>query len=56
MVRTTRDIEILAHDWGFRVWDGYRPGEGRPVPPGDYVAEIQTRDGRIFGRTEVEIR
>jgi hypothetical protein len=50
LVRTSREVEIVAHGTGFRVWDGLRV-EGGSVPPGRYVVVLETARGRIFGRT-----
>lgn len=53
-IRTSRDVEITAHDWGFRVWDAWGPGPG-DVPPGRYRVSIRTTDGRIFGSAELTV-
>jgi len=49
-VRTSREVEIVAHGAGFRVWDGLRVEDGT-VSPGRYVVVLKTGRGRIFGRT-----
>lgn len=54
IVRTSRDIEITAHDAGFRVWDAWRSESGA-VPPGTYQLTIRTADQRIFGRTRLTL-
>lgn len=53
-IRTSREIEITAHDLGFRVWDAWRPEEG-PLPPGDYRVTLRTDRGRMFGRASIRI-
>lgn len=53
-VRSSREIEITAHDLGFRVWDAWRPGTG-PPPPGDYRVTLRTDRGRVFGRASLRV-
>jgi hypothetical protein len=53
-IRRSRDVEIVAHEWSFRVWDSWRP-DGGAVPPGRYVVTLRTRSGRIFGIARLEI-
>jgi len=53
-IRRSRDVEIVAHDWGFRVWDGWHPESGR-IPPGRYVVGIETGEGRVFGEVRVTV-
>ena len=48
IIRTSREIEITAHDVGFRIWDSWRPEEG-PVPPGRYEVVLRTPGHRVFG-------
>lgn len=47
-VRTTREIELTAHEAGFRVWDALRP-DGAALPPGTYRIVMRTASGRVFG-------
>ncbi len=47
-VRVSRDIEIVAHEEGFRVWDGWHPSGGL-APPGHYEVILRTQDDRVFG-------
>lgn len=54
IVKTSRDVSIVAHEWRFRVWDAWLPEGGR-VPPGRYVVTLRTATGRIFGMTELEV-
>lgn len=53
-VHRSRDVEIVAHEWRFRVWDAWLPDGGR-VPPGHYVVTLRTATGRIFGMTELDV-
>lgn len=53
-IRRSRDVEIVAHEWRFRVWDAWLPEGGR-VPPGHYVVTLRTSTGRIFGVTELDV-
>jgi hypothetical protein len=48
LLRTSRDVQIVAHASGFRVWDGWRAPNGS-VPPGRYRVRLETGDGRTFG-------
>ncbi|MDX1493265.1 MAG: DUF5924 family protein [Longimicrobiales bacterium] len=54
VIRESRDIEILAHDLGFRVWDAWRP-DGAPLEPGRYEVVLRTSSGRMFGRTGITL-
>lgn len=54
-VRTSRDVDILAHEGRFRVWDALRP-EGGTVPPGRYRVTLKTSTGRIFGVASLHVR
>lgn len=54
VVRVSREIEIVAHEMGFRVWDAWSPEHGG-VPPGEYRATLVARDGRDFGTAAVSI-
>jgi hypothetical protein len=47
-IRTSREIDITAHDLGFRIWDSWRPEEGS-VPPGRYEVVLRTPGHRVFG-------
>lgn len=53
-LRTTEEIEVLAHEWGFRIWDALRT-DGRPLPPGRYEVVLWTRGHRMFGMEEIEV-
>ncbi|MEK9501306.1 DUF5924 family protein [Gaopeijia maritima] len=54
-VHQSREVEILAHEWRFRVWDAW-PAPGGQVPPGHYVVTLRTGSGRIFGVTDLTVR
>jgi hypothetical protein len=53
-IRTSREIEITAHDLGFRVWDAWRPETG-PLPAGNYRVTLRTDRGRVFGRAGLQV-
>lgn len=48
LLRVSREIQITAHAWGFRVWDRWRAPAG-VVPPGRYRVVLRTSGGRVFG-------
>jgi len=52
LVRESRDIEITAHEAGFRIWDAWRPDPG-PIPRGRIEVRAMTSRGRAFGRATV---
>ena len=52
--RSSREIEITAHDLGFRVWDGFRPDSGL-VPPGRYEVLLRTKGSRVFGMAGIDV-
>lgn len=54
-IRSSREIEITAHEWGFRVWDAWRPDTG-PFPPGRYEVVLAAGRGRMFGRAEIAVQ
>lgn len=47
VLREGREIEITAHETGFRVWDAWRP-QGDAVAPGRYRIVMETGH-RVFG-------
>ena len=53
-IRTSREIEIIAHEMGFRIWDGHHSETGK-VPPGRYEVVLRTGDNRVFGVAEVNV-
>lgn len=54
VVRVSRDIQIVAHEAGFRVWDAWRPSSG-VVPAGHYEVVLRTRNGRLFGVAKLDV-
>lgn len=54
IIRESREIEIVAHELGFRIWDSFRP-DGAPLEPGLYEVVVRTRDDRLFGRAGIEL-
>lgn len=53
-VRQSRDIEIVAHPPGFRVWDSWRPTSS-DVPPGNYEVVLRTQGNRVFGVAKLTV-
>lgn len=53
-IRDTRTIEITAHSWGFRIWDGWRPESGR-IEPGRYDVILETQARRVFGTATIVV-
>lgn len=53
-VRTSREVDIVAHEAGFRVWDALT-AEVTPLVPGEYEVVLRTADGRWFGRAAVRL-
>ncbi len=54
LTKTSRAVEITAHERGFRVWDAYASPTGR-FAPGTYTAELWTREGQLVGRGSVRL-
>jgi hypothetical protein len=54
LVRESREVEITAHEGGFRVWDAWRPETPR-VPAGQYEVRLHARGDRAFGSTRIFI-
>lgn len=54
LIRQSREVEIVAHEWSFRVWDAW-PAPGGSVPPGHYRVTLRTATGRIFGVTDLRV-
>jgi len=52
LVRESREVEITAHEGGFRVWDAWRP-DTPLVPAGQYEVRLQARGGRAFGSARI---
>jgi len=54
VIRTTREIEITAHDVGFRVWDRLAPVDGL-IRSGEYRVVLRTGGKRIFGMAGIRV-
>jgi len=54
VLRTTRGVEIVAHEAGFRVWDSWRP-ESNGVPSGRYTVTLRAHGSRVFGVAELRV-
>lgn len=54
LVHTSRDVTILAHELGFRVWDAYKPAEGG-IRPGAYRVDAVTVDDQLIGRARLTL-
>lgn len=55
LVRSSRDVQIVAHAGGFRFWEALRPTEVA-LAPGVYRVMLRTLDRRIFGTAGIELR
>jgi len=55
LVRTSREVEIVAHEGGFRLWDALRPEDGR-LAPGYYRVVLRTAGDRLFGTASIRLR
>ncbi len=53
-VRTSREIQVTAHETGFRVWDSAPPGP-RGTLPGTYQVILWTPGHRVFGVAELRV-
>ena len=53
-VRTTREIEVIAHAGGFRVWDALRPTVAA-IRPGTYRIVLRSDGERVFGVRELQV-
>lgn len=54
-LRTSREVDIVAHEGDFRVWDALTE-EAAPLEPGHYEVILRTAAGRWFGRAQITIR
>lgn len=54
IIRVSREIEIVAHDLGFKVWDGYRDPSGQ-ITPGKYEVVLRTKGDRLFGAERIVV-
>lgn len=48
-LHSSRQVDVVAHDGGFRLWDSTRRASHRPRP-GRYEVKVVTRDGQLLGR------
>lgn len=55
LLRSSRQVEIVAHEGGFRFWDALRP-DGDALEPGVYRVVLRTADDRVFGAESVRLR
>lgn len=53
-VRVGPEVEIIAHEWGFRVWDALTD-QAAPLDPGRYEVILRTAAGRWFGRATMVV-
>jgi len=53
-IKTSRQVDILAHESVFRVWDGLR-NDIDPIEPGDYEVILRTEYGSVFGVAEITV-
>jgi hypothetical protein len=52
-VRTSREVAIVAHEGGFRIWDALPTPDG--VPPGRYRVELSADGDRVFGAAKLTV-
>jgi hypothetical protein len=50
--RTSRGVDIVAHEAGFRIWDSWRP-ESNEMLSGRYEVTLKAHGGRVFGVAEL---
>lgn len=53
-VRTSPEVDITAHEGGFRVWDALTE-ETAALVPGRYEVILRTAGGRWFGRAQLTV-
>ncbi|MGD1146415.1 MAG: DUF5924 family protein [Thermoanaerobaculaceae bacterium] len=51
-LRTSRNLDVVAHRRGFRVWYAINAGP-QGLAPGKYRAEVWTSEGQLVGRQEI---
>jgi hypothetical protein len=54
VVKTSRNLDLVAHRWGFRLWDAIRVGRAGDAA-GVYRAEVWTSEGQLVGRGSVRV-
>lgn len=53
-LKSSREVRIVAHEAGFRIWDAWRPPDA-PIAPGRYEVDIVAGKDRLFGRASVVV-
>jgi hypothetical protein len=53
-LRWSRDVSLVAHSRGFRIWDVLHAGKGG-FKPGSYQVEVWTDGGQLVGRKELKV-
>lgn len=53
-IRTSRTVEVIAHEGAFRLWDAFNPESGH-IPPGQYAVTLHSTD-RVFGVARLSVR
>jgi hypothetical protein len=56
LLRTSRRVEVHAHDRGFRVWDVLKPRANELLQDGTYAVELWTAEGQLVGRRTLKIK
>ena len=51
-LRTSRNLDVVAHRRGFRVWYAINAGADG-LAPGKYRAEVWTSEGQLVGRQQI---
>lgn len=54
VLRSSRDIAITAHEWGFRLWEALQPATV-PLDPGRYSVVLRTTGNRVFGKATIRL-
>lgn len=52
--QSSRTLDVIAHERGFRVWNSLRPGPGG-FAPGPCAVEVMTAEGQLVGRRRFEL-
>jgi hypothetical protein len=53
-MRWSKNLTLVAHDKGFRIWDSLRAGPGG-FKPGNWTTEVWTDEGQLVGRRHVRL-
>ena len=54
VVKTSRNLDLVAHQKGFRFWDAIRIGPAESAG-GVYRAEVWTSEGQLVGRGQIRV-